>query len=163
MTNSFIDSNDMSGDAFLSNLVHDTPTISEYINNATNGGVYDFKETNGQSGCVGEDHYRGMPIGETGDGLPIYASARDVGNIGAGYVAAINGMSWKEARIGFDAYQSYVSHGPRREGLSTRAAEAYGYRLGYNSTSPVKKADILKNSLIDAVSKALNWISSKLF
>ena len=68
MTNSFIDSNDMSGDAFLSNLVHDTPTISEYINNATNGGVYDFKETNGQSGCVGEDHYRVMPIGETGDG-----------------------------------------------------------------------------------------------
>lgn len=160
---SLIDSKDMSGKEFLSGLVTTTPNLVEYMQNATNGGKFDFKETNGVSGQSKGKHYRGMTIGETGDGLPIFASARDIGNIGAGYVAAVNGMSWKSACIGFDTFQSYVSGGPTREGQSTRLAEAYGYRLGYYNTNSWQKAATLRRSINDAVNKAYNWVKSMLF
>lgn len=35
------------------------------------------------------------------------ASARDIGNLGAGYIAGKKGMPWGLARAGFDALQSY--------------------------------------------------------
>ena len=53
-----------------------------------------------------------MPIGITGNGQTIFTSARDVGNIAAGYIAGINGMSWKASRTAFDAYQSKSSGKP---------------------------------------------------
>lgn len=153
MTNSIIDSNDMSGDNFLHNFVHDSPPLfNDYMKNAQNGGCYDFKSTNGgQEKIEGIDYYRGMPIGETGDGLPIFASARDVGNIAAGYIAAANGMSWKQARKGFDGYQSKVSGRPTVEGLTTRSAEAYGYRIGYSNTSPLQQGVNLRHSINEGI------------
>ena len=60
----------------------------------------------------------------------INASARDIGNMAAGYVAAKNGISWKAARKVFDWYQG------GREGITTVNAELYGYAvLGYNTTA----------------------------
>ncbi|MDE5812665.1 MAG: hypothetical protein K2H72_00115 [Muribaculaceae bacterium] len=162
MQNSIIDSNDMSGDSFLHNLVNDNPPLfNDYMKNAQNGGCYDFKSTNGGPERIeGIDHYRGMPIGETGDGLPIFASARDVGNIAAGYIAAANGLSWKQARKGFDGYQSIVSGRPTIEGLTTRSAEAYGYRIGYNNTSPFQQGVNLRHSINEGIRTIWNRLRS---
>ena len=75
-----------------------------------------------------------MPIGgKTFDGKLLISSARDIGNIAAGLVAAKNGISWKAARIAFDTYQSKnnIDNGlhPGIEGLSTRNAEYYGWSI----------------------------------
>ena len=60
--------------------------------------------------------------------IATYASARDVGNMAAGYMVAKNGILWKNARKAFDLYQG----GP--EGRTTVSAELYGYTvLGYNT------------------------------
>ena len=162
MTNSIIDTNDKSGDQFLYSLVHDNPPLfNDYIKNAGNGGSYDFKETNGIKGAKGYDHYRGMQIGETGDGLPIYASARDIGNIGAGYIAAVNGLSWKQARKGFDVYQSHKSNRVVKEGISTQKAEVYGFRMGYNNASPDDVLENLRNSINEGLLFIWMWLKSK--
>ena len=159
MKNSIIDTNDMSGDSFLQTLVQDNPPLfNDYIVNAGNGGCYDFKETNGIKGATGYDHYRGMPIGKTGDGLSIFASARDVGNIGAGYIAAVNGLSWKQARVGFDGYQSYKSKGLVIEGKSTQLAEEYGFRMGYNNTPTNGFSINLRSSISEGLGYIWNWI-----
>lgn len=84
--------------------------------------------------------YRGMPISETQDGQPVYASARDVGNIAAGYVARHNGLSWILTRIGCDLYQSYVTSRNNHkftidlEGPSTTLAQFYGWIKSGRST-----------------------------
>lgn len=46
---------------------------------------YDFKVTNGTNTKVADiDIYRGMPIFKDINGIVIYSSARDIGNIMAG-------------------------------------------------------------------------------
>ena len=74
-----------------------------------------------------------MPIGKTQGGMRIYSSARDIGNIAAGYVAAVNGLTWELARVGFDIYQGGV------EGISTQNAEYYGWKYGKKSMPFVKE------------------------
>lgn len=71
----------------------------------------------------------------------------------AGYVAAISGLSWVAARIGFDGYQSITSKGPKIEGISTRNAEYYGWKLGYNNTTTFQKVDNLGNSILNTIIK----------
>ena len=73
----------------------------------------------------------GMIIG--GKAIPLYTSARDIGNIAAGIVAAKNGISWSAARIAFDAYQS--RNGLQVEGISTRNAEYYGWSQMYSHSN----------------------------
>ena len=77
----------------------------------------------------------------------IYTSARDIGNIAAGYVAGVNGFNWVDSRIAFDAYQSYTSSKFEKEDISTQNAEFYGWRIGY------KNAPMFKKEII-------NWIKS---
>lgn len=123
---SIIDPNDNSGVTFLNQMVSLDVTLDQYMDKARNNQPWDFKVTNGGNTVVSKDNsymYRGMPIGSTIDGSPLYTSARDVGNMGAGIVAAKNGISWGAARIAFDTYQG----GP--EGISTRNAEAYGWSM----------------------------------
>lgn len=100
--------------------------------------------------------YRGMPIGgNKNNGLVTYSSARDIGNIAAGYIAGANGMSWETSRVAFDAYQSKVSGRPTIEGISTRNAEYYGWRTGsnnYNNT-PSQKANNLLRSIWHWITK----------
>jgi hypothetical protein len=38
---------------------------------------------------------------------PIFASARDIGNIAAGVVAGRSGLGWGAARLGLDGLESY--------------------------------------------------------
>ena len=156
---STIDVRDNSGDKFLTSLITKKPSLfNDYMTNVRTGHLYDFKYSNGTINTVddGKDIYRGMPIGITGNGQTIFTSARDVGNIAAGYIAGINGMSWKASRTAFDAYQSKSSGKPTIEGLSTRNAENYGWRMGSNikNYTPNQKATNLVQSINDGL-KAL--------
>ena len=87
----------------------------------------------------GKNMYRGMPVSIPGENSSIYTSARDIGNIAAGYVAGVNGFSWGESRLAFDAYQSYTNRSFDIEGISTRNAEAYGWDLGHQRMPLWKK------------------------
>ena len=145
---SIIDTSDKSGDDFLSRIISENPSmIEDYMRNARNGHKYDFKSTNGTEKAIkGIDIYRGMPIGYNGKGQTIFSSARDIGNMAAGYVAGVNGMPWKASRIAFDTYQNGI------EGISTRNAEYYGWVLGYNNTNNNQKMDNLMRSIATSLS-----------
>ena len=158
---SIIDARDKSGDNFLYNLISQKPSLfNDYMNNARTGRLYNFKYSNGTADISddGQDIYRGMPIGVTGNKQTIFTSARDVGNIAAGYIAGINGMSWNASRIAFDAYQSKSSGKPTIEGISTRNAEFYGWRMGSNikNYTPDQKATILMKSIGDGLTSLWN-------
>ena len=131
---SIIDPNDHSGLDFLNRIVIGNPPLfDDYIVHARNGRKYDFKVTNGENNPIPDiDIYRGMPIGGNAAGETFYSSARDIGNIAAGYIAAANGMPWFLSRMAFDTYQSYISGRPSIEGKSTQNAEYYGWHAGYN-------------------------------
>ena len=114
MRNAVINPNDYSGAEFLTNFMENTPSLLNYVNNAKGTEYYDFKTTNATSQqiyCNVLDFYRGMPVGSYNK-LPVFASARDVGNIAAGYMAASKGISWRNARyFGFDALQTSQKFG----------------------------------------------------
>ena len=133
MTESIINPSDQSGINFINNIQQQYLTLPQYIWNARTDKPYDFKVTNGQGEKIdGIDIYRGMPISSDQNGT-VYTSARDLGNIVAGYMAGSKGLSWCLTRLGFDGYQSYVSYGIKwtPEGLSTRNAQAVGWTIGY--------------------------------
>jgi RHS repeat-associated protein len=134
-----INLSDKSGQNFLNNLMGDKKLgLFSYMNNAKGGQKYDFKSTgpngevNWMKGNVAQGDqaaytYRGgtvdgVPGLSGGDGLPTIASARDIGNIGAGFVAGSNGMSWSDARLGFDALQSKQQGQIAVEGQPTQMA-----------------------------------------
>lgn len=121
---------DNSGKYFLKDMMgDDSPSLLNYIYYARNGKKYDFKVTNGTDLPIkGIDIYRGMPISDNSDGNVTFASARDIGNMTAGYIVARHGISWQLARKVFDWYQG------GHEGISTVSAEMYGYAiLGYHT------------------------------
>src|SRR5574344_1421400 len=119
---------------------------------------YDFK-TNGLKRTASKGYAelyknRGMAVNIDGD--EYIASARDIGNFAAGYVAAKHGMSWTEARLGFDGLETeqHISARVRSlhkapsltnlksfmksfywytEGASTRYAEKLGFSIGYKT------------------------------
>lgn len=74
----------------------------------------------------------------------IYTSTRDIGNMVAGYIAGINGISYIEARLAFDAYQSYDSTNkkiiPQIEGSYTHNAEFLGWAIGASRTPLYKNS-----------------------
>lgn len=121
----------------MSNLAEINPTVTEYMVAAQNNAIYDFKVTNGTESTVASiDIYRGMPVGVDENGTTIYTSARDVGNIMAGYVAGNAGIGWPFVRLACDLYQMYsnIKSGamPKIEGKSTRNAQRVGWQKGYN-------------------------------
>lgn len=146
-TQSIINTHDTSGDLFLTKIIGNNPPLfDDYIRKARDGRTYDFKLTNGTNKVIkGIDIYRGMPIGITGRGQTIFSSARDIGNMAAGYVAARNGMTWGLSRLAFDLYQGGI------EGESTRNAEYYGWLMGYNNTSNNQKANNFKQSVFSLI------------
>lgn len=117
------------GQEFIDNLIEENPSLPNYMLNARNGEKYDFKVKgiNDRPEGMSEEQYmyRGSVTkdGEIG-------SARDFGNMGAGIVAGRKGLTWGEARAGFDAYQSYKSGKLTTEGITTQKAEAVGYIKG---------------------------------
>jgi hypothetical protein len=134
---SIINPNDNSGDIFLQGLLNDDPSLVGYMWNATEGEKYDFKRTNNTNEVQydnAEGWYRGMPVTNTEfttDNLPTYTSAKDIGNIAAGYVAATKGLTWKQARAGFDGLQKRQDWSLRSvERPSSQNAQRYGFTRG---------------------------------
>ena len=87
-------------------------------------------------------------LGKTTSGQTIYTSARDVGNIAAGAVAAKNGIPWKAARAAFDDYQG------GREGVSTQKAEYYGWSQVYSRSNGVTESIHLRKTINNYMKKA---------
>jgi RHS repeat-associated protein len=128
-----INPNDNSGKEFLDNFVKDNPEIGYYMDNAKGEQKYDFKRTNGTDKVHYTDndgYYRGMPIQRQKDGTVVYTSARDVGNIAAGYIAGLYGIPWDMARKEFDKLQSTQDGRPSVEGISTQNAQRIGWETG---------------------------------
>ncbi|MGP1500491.1 MAG: RHS repeat domain-containing protein [Bergeyella cardium] len=135
-----INLNDKSGKEFFNNeFIEKLPFIADYMKNATGGEKYDFKRNNTAPGEKNYNnplyHYRGMPFQGK------IASARDIGNFAAGYIAGIYGLSWNQARFGFDALETRQIRGiietiqfypfnKVSEGQPTQRAERAGYNLG---------------------------------
>ena len=156
-----INPNDQSGEIFMNSIIADTPQLDNYVLNAGNGEKYDFKETNaGLPKVSGDDIYRGMPFGINSEGKQVYTSARDIGNIVAGYVAGYNGLTWTGARLGFDGYQSITNGKLSIEGPSTQNAQMVGFKLGErNGRQPNAKK---KPSIIISLMKSLPFFKSLL-
>lgn len=87
--------------------------------------------------------YRGMPFKDAGTDIA-YASARDIGNYVAGYIAGRVGMNWKTARMGFDALESAQNRRLSSEGMTTQKAERMGYEAGASKSWLKKTNDWLK-------------------
>ena len=130
-----IDPHDNSGQRFM-NRFGSYSNLLEYMLRARTNHSWDFKVTNGVSNnpIDGISIYRGMPI--TIGGNVVYASARDVGNIVAGYVGGINGLSWESFRFGCDTYQTFYSSlkkgslSKEVEGMTTTTAQRLGWEKG---------------------------------
>ena len=109
-----INLNDNSGQEFLDDFISNTPTLTTYIFDKENGGrkngYYDFKrrgESDNKQNATDVQYYsRGMPINI--NGTTKIASARDIGNYAAGYIAGINGISKLLTRIAFDYYNGKI-------------------------------------------------------
>lgn len=146
--NAVIDLSDKSGEKFLSNFMKDTPNLMVYMPNAVGGEKYDFKRAGTKIGDAlynnSSYHNRGMRV-RLG-GKTYIASARDIGNFAAGYVAGKNDLSWDAARAAFDGLETaqHVVRGKLgiyREGKPTQYAE----RLGYNIGTHTETAKALRN------------------
>jgi RHS repeat-associated protein len=148
-----INPNDKSGADFLNKGIigKDGPSLEGYVMNAKGGERYDFK-TNGVNqrpdGMTEEQYaYRGMSV-ESVEGIgnkdgvaPTFASARDVGNFAAGYVAGSNGITWGRARFSFDLLESYQKGKISTEGSPTQSAQKIGHSIGveaYKKAHPIK-------------------------
>ena len=127
-----INMSDQSGQSFLSDFIENTPNLIYYMLNATGGGKYDFKQRgaikNTPSYQSVEYNYRGMIVDV--NGRESIASARDIGNYAAGYVAGINGFGWKESRLVFDGLESWQQRKWSKEGTPTQKAQFEGFRYG---------------------------------
>ncbi|MGJ1446191.1 DUF6443 domain-containing protein [Sphingobacterium spiritivorum] len=126
--NAMIDMFDYSGQIFFDrDILAGNPGLEYYMINATGGKYYDFKK---QGATLDEKRlnaiylYRGMPFNKK------VASARDIGNYAAGFVAGRKGLSWLEARIGFDALESYQNEGFKKEGAPSQKAQKQGHFNG---------------------------------
>ena len=127
MIGAIISLTDNSGIQFFNEMSNNLRPLGLYMFNAQNNHKYDFKATNGES-CVEYSEqisfYRGMPLSFKRNGQTVYATARDVGNIVAGYYTAAYGITWDEARKAFDIYNK------GKEPFVTQGAQLFGYRLG---------------------------------
>lgn len=153
---SIINPNDKSGKNFLANFANQDLEIGKYMEKAAGGEKYDFKRTNGTDNVISDNQsyfYRGMPVGKTENGKTIYTSARDVGNIAAGYITGRYLIPWSLARKEFDKLQSKQENRPAIEGASTQNAQRLGYEAGVNDALTSNIAGIPARTLI-------RWIRS---
>jgi hypothetical protein len=163
---------DLSGNNFLNDLMGENePGLINYMYNGIGGKKYDFKTTgpNGEVNWMKDNvpdsekaqyPYRGVLFSvDTGnkiDNVTVVASARDVGNFGAGYIAGNNGLTWGTARLGYDALQSNQQGTFTTEGQTTQQAQRVGHNVGIKSTLSVRLKFTSPNPRIHCV--ALNNI-----
>jgi RHS repeat-associated protein len=149
-----INLSDKSGSRFLNNDIIGNKKLSlvGYMSNGFGGEKYDFKKSgieNREAGVSLEQHmYRGMPVNDVkglaeNSDVPTIATARDIGNIAAGYQAGVNGLNWAQARFGFDLLQSVQDREITVEGLTSQQAQMAGFVLGvaqYKTDNPLRSA-----------------------
>ena len=129
-----IDMLDKSGQNFFDkDIVKSKIDVIYYMANATGGQKYDFKtigiKNRGNLNWT-QYSYRGMPfIDENGN--KFIASARDIGNYSAGYMAGISGQGWEASRAAFDALESVQKGGFSTEAMVSQAAEKAGFDRGH--------------------------------
>tara|TARA_B110001452_G_scaffold135891_1_gene112943 strand:- start:2457 stop:5063 length:2607 start_codon:yes stop_codon:yes gene_type:complete len=129
-----INPRDVTGENFLGSLSGSNLNEAEYSIRAYGYQQFDFKRTNGTSETIYDDaadFYRGMPILGKYNGLQVYGSARDVGNIAAGTVFGKAGNSWALTRNLFDLLQSVQEGKFSTELPSTVYAQSLGWQFGY--------------------------------
>ena len=141
--------NDMSGQTFLGKIFGNKISLADYMQNAHGKELYDFKHSNGTIDVSddGQNMYRGMPFGKNQNGEIMYSSARDIGNIAAGYIAGSNGISWGATRIACDFLQSWQDKRPSIEGRSSRNAQYLGWCIGFYNNSPLQQSRNTQKSL----------------
>ena len=134
---SIINLNDRSGQEFLDDFMENTPDIRTYASSAKEYDHYDFKNRGIDTTLNNRDadiyRHRGMNL--TIAGVQYIASARDVGNFAAGYVAGKYGLWWGIARLGFDGLETWQKRELRPlrihiEGQPTQKAQKFGYDIG---------------------------------
>ena len=92
------------------------------MRNAYGNRPLDFKKrgiANRGKQSVDQYMYRGMPFKDQ-DGRIYYATARDIGNYSAGYVAGTAGQGWVASRKAFDALESLQQGIPSKEAMQKR-------------------------------------------
>uniref|UniRef100_UPI003AAA8E4B RHS repeat-associated core domain-containing protein n=3 Tax=Prevotellaceae TaxID=171552 RepID=UPI003AAA8E4B len=129
-----IDMLDKSGQNFFDkDIVKSKIDVIYYMANATGGQKYDFKtigiKNRGNLNWT-QYSYRGMPFTDE-NGNKFIASARDIGNYSAGYMAGISGQSWEASRAAFDALESVQKGGFSTEAMVSQAAEKAGFDRGH--------------------------------
>jgi RHS repeat-associated protein len=132
-----IDLNSTEGADYLNGIFNDPPSLVGYTLNADD---YNFKDK-GMGNLSGEaqlDHrYRGGVIGGG-----VIASARDVGNITAGYVAGNGGLGYGATRVLFDTFSAskntglgisaYRNRNENPDAPNSQKAQKYGWGKGYS-------------------------------
>ena len=76
-----------------------------------------------------ENHHRGSLYEVKADGTKVYASARDAGNVSAGYIAGSKGLPWAMAKGGFNGLEILKSG--QTEGPQSTKAQKIGHSEGY--------------------------------
>jgi hypothetical protein len=136
-----INLSDKSGVNFLNKQIIEKKGLSlvDYMKNETGGKDYDFKASGLKDQPKGTDMLVYESRGMSGDGItgmnntsgvPLIVTARDVGNIGAGYMAGVSGLSWPTARIGLDALESYQQGKLATEGQASQIPQRVGWEMG---------------------------------
>jgi RHS repeat-associated protein len=137
-----INLSDKSGVNFLNKDIIGNKKLGlvEYMKNATGGEKYDFKAIGLKDQPKGTDMLVYESRGMSGDGItgagtnsgvPTIVTARDIGNIAAGYVGGDNGLTWGQARMGFDALETKQNNWvPTLEGMNTQTGQFFGFHLG---------------------------------
>ena len=131
MKGATINLNDNSGNEFIEDFVHNTPSILSYMGrdinrNGRNGGYYDFKTRGVNEATNASLHvYRGMPLDLIEPN--VIGTARDAGNFVAGYIAGVNGIPFSLTRLAFNIYQGGI------EPLVSSKAQNYGFQVGFST------------------------------
>jgi len=126
-----IEPNSTEGQDFIDNeIVGAVPKPLEYMANAKGGEPLDIKTRNIENrpeGTTATQYMYRSSVASDGS----FGSARDFGNIGAGIIAGRNGMTWDEARTGFDGLQKIQERSfSAVEGQTTQKAQRIGYNIG---------------------------------
>ena len=150
-----IDLSDQSGQQFWNVFKEDNPFIFDYMLNGYGAQRFDFKKKGANlhpDKSVIQYNNRGMRFHV--DGNTYIASARDIGNYAAGYVAGSHGLTWWAARMGFDTLETMQNKWhPSVESHTSRSAQFKGY---LNGLKHISLSNALKLKLIEyKISKVL--------
>jgi hypothetical protein len=151
-TGAILNLNDQSGVKFLNEHINESNPFFYFLL-AQSGFPYDFKSQSPlNDNTVDQRNNRSMPINGTVfvpyySEIPVIATARDIGNLSAGYVAGENGFSWQWTRTLFDGYNSASKpNGQKIEQPVSQIPQQIGWGLGnQNLSDKIKYNQSLEN------------------